>query len=302
MSERARAVLLAALLAGLAGCDGPPDAVASRIDREHDEAGGHGDWQTLSLSRDFAGEERLAVDIEYGAGELTVQPDAGGRLYQARMRYDASAFEPVTSYADGRLQIGVEGAEVRGRRVDAGSLEVALSRDVALDLDLEFGAAEARLELGGLRLERLEISTGASRTELAFSEPNAIAAESVSLQIGAAQFEAVGLGNARARQLSVEGGVGDIVLDFGGTWTEDLAATVEMGLGKLTLRLPEGLGVRIEKDGLLTSMEGTGLTQQGNVYYTAGFDDAARKLRLDIDAAFNAIDIVWTDPVQTTGR
>lgn len=302
MSEAARPLLLAGLLAVLAGCGGPPDAVASRVDRDGEDRGGRGDWQTLSLSRDLAGEERLAVDIEYGAGQLTVRPGEGDRLYQARMRYDASAFEPVTRYADGRLQIGMEGAEVRGRRVDAGSLEVALNPTVALDLDLEFGAAEADLELGGLRLERLEISTGASRTKLSFSEPNAISAESISLQIGAAQFEAIGLGNARAQQLSVEGGVGDIMLDFSGAWTGDLNATVEMGLGKLTLRLPEGLGVRIEKDGVLASLKGEGLTQQDNVYYTADFDRAARKLRLDVDAAFNAIDIVWTDPIQTNGR
>lgn len=290
MSERSRPLLLACLVALIAGCDGPPAAVASDGDDSVQQ-----DWQTLSLNRRAAGEQRLAVELEYGAGKLTVAPGSAEQLYQARMRYDASAFEPVTSYTDGRLQIGVEDAQIRGRKLEAGSLDLQLSPDVDLDLELAFGAAEADIELGGLRIEQLEISTGASRTALAFSQPNPIAANSLVLQVGAAQFTVKGLGNANARQLSVEGGVGDIDLDFTGALSNDMSVTVEMGLGHLTLRLPRGVGVRIEKDGLLASVEGEGLTQRDNVYYSADYENAERRLQFDIDAAFNAIDIVWVD-------
>lgn len=290
MSEAVRTVLIASVVTLFAACDGPPEAVAS-----NDNGNGRQDWQTLSLNRGMASEQQMRVDVEYGAGRLSVAAGTTEQLYQARLRYDASAFEPVTSYSDGQLQIGMKDAELRGRKLEAGSLDLQLNPNVALDLDLAFGAAEAKIELGGLRVRSLEISTGASKTDLAFSQLNPIAAERVVLQVGAAQFIATGLGNANTGRLSVEGGVGDIDLDFTGALPSDMNISVEMGLGHLTLRLPREVGVRIQKDGILSSIKGAALVQRGNVYYSPDYDSAERRLHFDIDAAFNAISVILVD-------
>lgn len=259
-------------------------------------------WESSALSRTYSGESELRVDVEYGAGTLTVRPGAAGTLYRAALRYDANAFEPRMSYDNGRLRLGINSENVRGRNVKGGTLTLHLSPEALLDLDLAFGAAEANVELGGLHVNSLEISTGASSTVLSFSQPNAAEAEVIDLKVGAARLEARGLGNARTKRLTVEGGVGEIDLDFSGAWVSDMEATVEMGLGKLTLRLPRGLGVRIEKGGLLSSISGHGLNKRGDVYYTEGFDSAARKLTLDVDAAFNSIQIVWVGSLQANER
>lgn len=290
MSEAVRTVLIASVVTLFAACDGPPEAVAS-----NDNGNGRQDWQTLSLNRGMAGEQQMRVDVEYGAGKLSVAAGTTEQLYQARLRYDASAFEPVTSYSDGQLQIGMKDAELRGRKLEAGSLDLQLNPNVALDLDLAFGAAEAKIDLGGLRVRSLEISTGASKTDLAFSQLNPVAAERVVLQVGAAQFIATGLGNANTGRLSVEGGVGDIDLDFTGALPSDMNISVEMGLGHLTLRLPREVGVRIQKDGILSSIKGAALVQRGNVYYSPDYDSAERRLHFDIDAAFNAISVILVD-------
>ncbi len=290
MSEAVRTVLIASVVTLFAACDGPPEAVAS-----NDNGNGRQDWQTLSLNRGMASEQQMRVDVEYGAGRLSVAAGTTEQLYQARLRYDASAFEPVTSYSDGQLQIGMKDAELRGRKLEAGSLDLQLNPNVALDLDLAFGAAEAKIDLGGLRVRSLEISTGASKTDLAFSQLNPIAAERVVLQVGAAQFIATGLGNANTGRLSVEGGVGDIDLDFTGALPSDMNISVEMGLGHLTLRLPREVGVRIQKDGILSSIKGAALVQRGNVYYSPDYDSAERRLHFDIDAAFNAISVILVD-------
>ena len=290
MSEAVRTVLIASVVTLFAACDGPPEAVAA-----NDNGNGRQDWQTLSLNRGMASEQQMRVDVEYGAGRLSVAAGTTEQLYQARLRYDASAFEPVTSYSDGQLQIGMKDAELRGRKLEAGSLDLQLNPNVALDLDLAFGAAEAKIDLGGLRVRSLEISTGASKTDLAFSQLNPIAAERVVLQVGAAQFIATGLGNANTGRLSVEGGVGDIDLDFTGALPSDMNISVEMGLGHLTLRLPREVGVRIQKDGILSSIKGAALVQRGNVYYSPDYDSAERRLHFDIDAAFNAISVILVD-------
>lgn len=253
------------------------------------------DWKTISSSRRVAGERALEVDVEYGAGQLTVRPGSSGLLYDATMRYDAGMFDPSVRYAAGRLSVDMEGSELRGGNHEPGSLELALSPSVPLEIDLKFGAGRAEVELGGLRLRRASIATGASETQVRFSSPNTAEAEALEVQVGAARFEMSGIGNAYARRLDVEGGVGEIVLDFSGRWRRDLDVDVEMGLGSLRLVLPRGLGVRVRKSGLLASFDSQRFTKRGEDYYSEGWEKAEHKLMLDIDAAFSSIEVRWVD-------
>ena len=162
-----------------------------------------------------------------------------------------------------------------------------------MDLSLEFGAAKAEVDLTGLHVQRLHLATGASETQLRIREPNPIVCEMVDLNVGAAKFDAVGLGNLNSRSLSFSGTVGEVTLDFSGDWRADMTASVRMGLGSLTLRVPRGLGVRVIKDGLLVGFDSEGLTKRGNSFYSRNWEDAEHKLTVDIDAAFGSIRIDW---------
>lgn len=255
------------------------------------------DWRTLSRGREYSGEKALKVDLEYGAGRLGIQPAAQGVLYRASIRYDADVFEPVFDFGGSALHIGIGNGELHGRKnMKGGSLDLRLGPQVPLDMALKFGATEANMELGGLRVRNLEVSTGASATTLRFSRPNPESCERAEIDVGAARFEAIGLGNLNARSLEVSGGVGEVVLDFTGAWRTDLHAQVHMGLGSLTLRVPRGLGVSVQKEGLLAGFDSQGLTKRGNVYYSEGYNRASRKLAVKLDAAFGAIRVEWVNP------
>lgn len=253
------------------------------------------EWETVSSSRRLAGEDALRVQVEYGAGTLALGPGATGTLYRTNLKYDARSFKPVVDYSNSRLRLGIEGSTGRGRNIRSGELDLRLSPDVPVELELKFGAAEAALELGGMRVRSLDVQTGASKTTLNVSRPNTVRCESAQLVVGAARFEATGLGNLNARQLSMKGGVGEVVLDFTGAWAEDMNARIEMGLGSLTLRVPRTLGLRVNRGGVLTSFDSEGLVKRGNSYYSENWASADRKLSLDLDAAFGSIRVVWVD-------
>jgi uncharacterized protein DUF2154 len=258
--------------------------------------------RSVTSARQLSGERRLDVEVQYGAGHLRVEPARAGSglLYRLEMRYDQDHFQPLTTYEreSGRLRLGLEGRRRRGgdMRVDREHrAEVTLSPQVAMDLELEFGAGEAEVELGGLALENLQLSTGASETTVRFSEPNRVAARRVAIEAGAAEIRVEKLGNARAERFEFEGGLGEAVLDFSGAWSRSATASVEMGIGSLTLRLPRGLGVRITKDSFLTSFDAPGMTKRGNAWYSRDYEDARHKLDLSIDAAIGSIEIDWID-------
>lgn len=253
------------------------------------------DWRTLSRSREYRGEESLAVSIEYGAGRLEVQPGADNVLYRTNLRYDADVFEPDFSYSGNRLKLAFKDGRIEGRNVKGGTLALQLGPRTPVDLELQFGAAQAEIELGGLRLQSLSVTTGASATQLRMSKPNLIEAEAVEIQAGAAKLEAWHLANYRTATLEVSGGVGEVLLDFSGEWTRDLDASIEMGLGSLTLQVPRGLGVKVTRSGFLAGFNGEGLIKRGNVYYSEHYEQARHHLTVDLDAALGSVRVVWVD-------
>ncbi|MGH7577804.1 MAG: hypothetical protein ACREM1_22125 [Longimicrobiales bacterium] len=254
------------------------------------------DWRTVSSARQAAGEERLNVHVEYGAGRLSIAPGEGDLLYHANIYYDADVFEPITSYADGRLRLGVEGGNrVRGGHLESGRLELRLGPSVPLDLDLRFGASEADLELGGLPVRGAAIKTGASKTELRVSQPNPEVCESISIEVGAATFQAMHLGNLNAEQMSLKGGVGEVTLDFTGEWRTDLTADIDMGLGALNLRVPNGLGVSIRRSGFLAGFDSQGLIKRGDVYFSENWEEAQHRLTVNLDATLGSIRVTWVE-------
>lgn len=254
------------------------------------------DLKTLSVSRAISGQERLDVQVRYGAGELTLTPASGRTLYAMDLMWDERAFEPVNELEGTRLEIGTRSSQ-RGVDLDrerSGSLKVALAPDLPMDLRLDFGAGRATVDLGGLQLRDLDLKTGASESTLDVSRPNPGTLRQAHLDIGAAQFTARNLGNLNLERLEVNAGVGDIRLDFAGSLEHDVAVQIDMGLGSLELRIPVGVGVRLERSSFLTTFEAEGFDRRDGVYYSSNWDSADRQIDVDIKAAFGSIRVVRT--------
>lgn len=254
------------------------------------------DWRDITSFRHRSDEERLEVQVRYGAGRLVIGSGTStGELYRVGMRYNPDLFDPITDYQSGQLQVGLEGVggSIRMGKHGPGELDLRLSPDLPLDLDLDFGAVEAEIELGGLMVHELDIETGASQTRVRFSTPNAAACNRLALSMGAASFEAVGLGNANCAEINVEGGVGEVTLDFSGDWRRNMEADISMALGSLTLVVPPDVGVRVDKETFLTSFDGPRFEKRDGVYYSTNWESARHRLDVDLSGAFGSVNIRW---------
>jgi hypothetical protein len=259
-------------------------------------------WRTITSARQRHGETQLTVSVNYAAGEFHLAAAPAGTLYRMDLRYDEDRFTPLREYdaPAARLLVGVRG---RGDHVDLAerrkggpvpSFDLQLAPDIPLSLELELGAVSAQVDLGGLALRSVHYRTGASETTLRFSRPNPEQCSVLALEAGAAAFQAWALGNANCRSVRFEGGVGDVTLDFSGTWQGTIDADLNVAIGTLTLMLPRDAGVAVRLSRFLASFDRSGFERRGGTYYTAGYESARRRLVLDVSAAFGGVNVVWT--------
>jgi hypothetical protein len=158
------------------------------------------------------------------------------------------------------------------------------------------GACEATVDLTGLKISQLELSTGASEIELYFDKPNKEVMRKMKIDAGVGELKAVNLGNANCRKINFEGGVGGYELDFGGEWQSDCEAYVELGLGDLTIEVPRAIGVKlIAEKTFLTSLDLEGFIHKGDIYYSEGYDKAKHRLILKVEAGLGSVSIKLID-------
>ena len=258
--------------------------------------------RTLSSSRQLHGESALTADITYVAGRFRLYAAAPGALYQMDLRYDEDKFTPIRDYdaAAGTLHLGLKThghVTLAGHRdgEDVPTLDLGLAPGVPLALSIDLGAAEADADFGGLALRTLTYHTGASKSALRFSRPNPVDCDSLTVEAGAAQLTATGLGNANCRHVKVDGGVGVVTLDFTGKWRGSVDATANVAFGTLNLRLPRNLGVAITLSRFLASFDQSGFTRRGDAYYSDNYASAPYHLDLTASSAFGGIQVIWLD-------
>lgn len=252
--------------------------------------------------RQLHGETRLRATLEYAAGSLRLTPGRPGELYRMDVAYDGDRYRPVSRYdaSRGAVRLGLEAAGEGGLRVVSRdqlrqTASVAFTPRVDLDLQLTLGAADADIELGGLRIAAWRVETGASQAVVRFSQPNGVRCRSGGVAAGAADLTVMGLGHSRCDRLDFEGGVGKLTLDFGGAWTVSSQVGVRMAVGELVLRLPRGAGVRLTLDRFLASFEPVGLERREDGYESAEYAGAARKLDIALTTAVGGVRVEWMD-------
>ena len=254
-------------------------------------------WRSVDISRQLRDTQPQRIRVQYRAGRVDVRGTSDPLLYAMHLRYDENRSIPLHKY-DADQRSTALGLESRGGAMrasssssESGELRLTLPRTVPLDLDLEFGGTQSVLDLGDMSLQSVRLECGAADAMLLFSRPNRTRMRDLDVNVGAADFSARQLANANADQIRVRGGIGSVDLDFSGTWTHDLSVTTRLVLGKLTLRLPPDVGVRVEVQRVAAGFEHAGLEKRDDAWYSPNFDAAKYKMRVRAETFFGQIEI-----------
>lgn len=253
-------------------------------------------WRTLDVARQLADSLPASVAVVYGTGTFGLRGTSSPLLYRMQLRYDATRtqprhlFDPTTR----KLQIGVQKSDVRftGHGDKAtGHLQLELARSVPTDLSVDMGAVQADMDLTGLRLSHLRVETGASDAKIRFDSLNAVKMRALEISLGAANFSAQRLANANAADIRVDAGVGNVELDFGGQWTQNIDLRVDVALGIVTIHVPADVGVRVSVEKVFASFDHEGLIERDGAWVSPNWDSAGHKLRVSAETNFGKLTI-----------
>ena len=161
------------------------------------------------VSFEREGVELARVHLKMGAGEMRV---SGGsdKLARADFEFSNPDWKPQVSYAAGTLRISQpEGSH---KSVNLGNnkydWDIRLHREVPMEMNIELGAGEAKLDLGKLMLRRVDIDLGVGSVDLDLrGEPK----QDYSVKIRGGVGEAtVRLPTGVGVYAEARGGIGDI--------------------------------------------------------------------------------------------
>jgi len=239
--------------------------------------------------------ESATVEIFFGAGELEVKAGDSDELFSGHFRYNVERLGPEVTYEDGVLSVR-QGDTDEDWGIPTGNVrnewELEFSPEIPLKMDVDIGAGVGKLDFTGLQLTELDLDVGAGDFEVHFGEPNQAEMSDLTLGTGASKLEVSGIGHANPEQVKVQGGVGDITLDFTGDWSHSADVEVTAGVGLVTLRLPDDVGVWVEVEGGLSSVNASGLKRQGDAYVNDAFGEVETELRIQVTTGIGAVSLI----------
>ncbi len=204
------------------------------------------DVRTESQSVELTSATSAKVQVEFAAGELTVQGGAEN-LMDADFRYNVDLWKPQVNYAEngdqGELivsQPGSDQAPVVTGLINEWTL--LLTNDVPLDLTIRSGAGNNEFNLSSLNLTSLKI----------------------------------------------ESGVGNTNVNLDGNWDHDVTASIQGGVGQLTVNLPADMGVFVDVD-TFNNVSANGLIVAENGYVNKAYGTAPHTLTLKLETGLGAI-------------
>jgi hypothetical protein len=247
-----------------------------------------GTTQQILVDEPLASAAVTEVHLAMGDGNLVLSPGAAG-LVSGTIDLNVAAWKPKITRSDERLTIAqgsTNGLSGDATVVNDWNLKLGVA---PMRLQIEAGAYEGALELGGLSLQALDVADGAAKTQLSFSSPNPSQMERLRYVTGASTVTLTGLANANPAAMEFTGAAGTYVLDFSGQLRSDVKVKVTIAGGTLSVEVPSTTKVQVKMKSTTAEVATRGSwTIDGTTYSTPAVVSGAAGKTITIELQMTA--------------
>ena len=235
-----------------------------------DTVGGTAEVKTAALAERLDGAASARVEIEFSVGRATLNAlDAGSpNLFEAQLSYVGEYEFTVSGTAERVISLRQRGnfpRDIAATVVHARDLhwDIALAKNLPLQLKLTGGVGEANIDLGQLQVDDVQITTGVGKVALALPVQDQPMALDMRGGVGMTEVKipAGAYGN-----FDIKGGVGEVCVEV----SQDAAVRVEGKTGLGVINLPE----------TFFQAAGSGKIATSKAWQTADFADAERQISI----------------------
>ena len=224
--------------------------------------------RTLEISEPaFSDVDDNKVIIEMGAGRLYISTGASN-LINGTVEYNVEDWKPEISRSSNTVSVSQKNSSNTG--IPSGNIQndwnLQLGDDL-INLTINAGAYEGKIDLSGLSITKLQIADGASKSTIHFDTLNPVEMDEISYKTGASDVELLGLGNANVHEITFDSGVGSYTLDFSGDMKNNVNVRLNSGMSDLTIIIPTTARALITVAGGLSNINASGTwTISGSTY------------------------------------
>ncbi len=180
----------------------------------------------------------------------------------------------------------------------AGELQLTSGAKDLLDADFTYSDSRSRPEVdysvsageGSLTVRQPSGSSGPHGHYRWDMRLNNQVPMQLEVHLGAGKSRLI-LGSLALSNVSLDMGVGESLVDLTGGWKKDLEARIHGGVGKLTLRLPNDTGVRVNAHGGIGAINRGGLKQEGDTYTNDAYGKTPATLRVSVEGGIGEINL-----------
>jgi hypothetical protein len=224
-----------------------------------------------------------------------------GMVLSAGMRHHGPVFSSVGPVETESKSVELAGAKsVRvNLRMRAGTLNLTGGADNLMDGEFSYNVAKWKPEIdyrvtgtvGRLKIEHAlgTVHVGDADNEWNLRLNNDVPME-LDLQMGAGRADLI-LGELLLNRVEVRGGAGDFSVDLTGDWKQDVDVEIKGGVGRLTVRLPQEVGVHVSAKGGIGGIYAHGLDRRGRAYVNDAYGKSDVTVRVNVKGGIGEINL-----------
>jgi hypothetical protein len=230
------------------------------------------------------------LKIQMGAGSLNLSGGAN-KWVVGTVDYNLPELKPDATLTGNNLLISqdnkLSGNLPLSKPVNIWNLKLG---NIPMDLVINAGAYDGKLDLGGIALRNLTVSDGASTSAVNFASPNPEKMQTLSYSTGASKVDFSNLANANFSEMDFSGGAGSYTLDFSGKLQQDATVHIDGGVSSFKVIIPATTPCKVTVEGGLNNINLQGTwTVEDNVYQVKG---SGPSLNINLKMGVGNLDLI----------